>query len=72
MKQHLRSIPYHAYKTQLQFGMEQCELSSIPSPQYSSKAMHDYQSKDYHLLLKLTENMTTIILKKNRVILTCT
>ena len=28
--------------------------------------MHDYQSKDYHFLLKLTENMITIILKKNR------
>ena len=44
----------------------------FPSPQFYSKAMHDYQSKDYHLLLKLTENMTSIILKKNRVILTCT
>ena len=66
MKQHLHSIPYHAYKTQLQFGMEQCELSSFPSPQFYRKAMHDYQSKDYHLLLKLTKNMITIIPEKNR------
>ena len=46
--------------------MEQCQLSFFPSPQFCSKAMHDYQSKDYHLLLKLTENMITTILKKNR------
>ena len=29
--------------------------------------MHDYQSKDYHLLLKLTENIITIIFKKNKI-----